>query len=463
MRVNAKTLHPKRSPKDFRPNRSLTSVAPPAKTPIHRPIPPQSRLHLPGGEISGLTPWRIKSEVVELYWRQRSAKISTIGQAVRDDEELRAFVDGAPSVGKSRQSANGAAGTNGADGAPSWRSKVRCLDLPSYLHAARPVRRFLIERWAPIGSTVALTGRGGRGKTTILQTAATCVQQGLAWCGRPVLQRPAVVIFGEESPDDILIRQFDINDYLGIGFASQTSLIILRTLRESTRRYYFQHCIDVIDLGLRLEDVEACGLESEDVFYREHPDSVRRGLTMAGASEAEIDFLLHNRVGLNALASDELVAWIEGKLEENGVRKVMPDQEMLAEAYRRQRQSVYLKEQFGELLERSRPSTSSRTCRDKWPGCCRNSRSSRGTRPSPKSSTRRTHSDDAATPLPRNHGIHRSGPRSLMSRTGMSWWSAAAASPEGRRACGRAGECRTKVDVPRGLLWLQLVVTRNLS
>ena len=74
----------------------------------------------------------------------------------------------------------------------------------------------------------------------------------------------------------------------------------------------------------------------------------------AGATEAEIEFLLHNRVELNAFTSDELVAWIEGKLEEHGVRKVIPDQEMLAEAYRRQRQSAYLKEQFGELLERSR-------------------------------------------------------------------------------------------------------------
>jgi hypothetical protein len=143
------------------------------------------------------------------------------------------------------------------------------------------------------------------------------------------------------------IPLFVLHDFDRSGF------IILRTLRESTRRYYFRHCIDVIDLGLRLEDVDACGLESEGAFYREHPDSVRRGLTMAGATKAEIDFLLHNRVELNAFASDELVAWIEGKLEEHGVQKVIPDQEVLAEAYRRQRQSAYLEEHFSELLERS--------------------------------------------------------------------------------------------------------------
>jgi hypothetical protein len=75
---------------------------------------------------------------------------------------------------------------------------------------------------------------------------------------------------------------------------------------------------------------------------------------MAGATKAEIDFLLRNRVELNAFASDELVGWIEGKLEEHGVRKVIPDQQMLAEAYRQQHQSICLEGHFGELLEHSR-------------------------------------------------------------------------------------------------------------
>jgi hypothetical protein len=110
----------------------------------------------------------------------------------------------------------------------------------------------------------------------------------------------------------------------------------------------------VIDLGLRLADVEKHGLESESVEYRESAQSICVSLAESGATEAEIEFLLNDRVELNAFTSDELVQWIEGKLEEHGVRKVIPDQQMLAEAYRRQRQSAYLKEQFGELLERSR-------------------------------------------------------------------------------------------------------------
>src|SRR5512147_732106 len=140
------------------------------------------------------------------------------------------------------------------------------------------------------------------------------------------------------------IPLFVLHDFDKSGFT------ILRTLQYDTRRYTFMNNINVIDLGLRLADVEKHGLESESVEYRESARSIRATLAESGATEAEIGFLLNDRVELNAFASDELVEWIEGKLEEHGVRKVIPDQEMLAEAYRRQRQSVYLKKHFGELL-----------------------------------------------------------------------------------------------------------------
>jgi hypothetical protein len=40
-------------------------------------------------------------------------------------------------------------------------------------------------------------------------------------------------------------------------------------------------------------------------------------------------------------------------LKEHGVEKVIPDQKMLAEAYRRERQSAWLRERFVELLRAS--------------------------------------------------------------------------------------------------------------
>src|SRR5262249_16333918 len=52
------------------------------------------------------------------------------------------------------------------------------------------------------------------------------------------------------------------------------------------------------------------------------------------ATQAEIDFLLYNRVELNAMTSDQLVAFVERKLTAHGVKKVVPEKEHLAEAYR---------------------------------------------------------------------------------------------------------------------------------
>ena len=82
-------------------------------------------------------------------------------------------------------------------------------------------------------------------------------------------------------------------------------------------------------------------------------ESIRHRLRLAGATPEEINFLLTRRVELNAFTSDALVAWIEGKLEEHGVGKVIPDDETLTEAYRRELQSAWLRDRFDALLEAS--------------------------------------------------------------------------------------------------------------
>src|SRR5262249_32728520 len=52
-----------------------------------------------------------------------------------------------------------------------------------------------------------------------------------------------------------------------------------------------------------------------------------------GATEAEIDFLLDRRVELNAMTSDQLVAFVEGKLRRHGIGKIVPKKKELAQAY----------------------------------------------------------------------------------------------------------------------------------
>jgi hypothetical protein len=127
------------------------------------------------------------------------------------------------------------------------------------------------------------------------------------------------------------LRDFDV-----------TGFTIAGTLRRDTRRYQFETA-GAVDLGLRLEDARAWGLASERVYYKgkrkeilKDRDAIRRkiapGLRTNGAAEEEIEHLLTDRVELNAFPSDQLIRWIESKLKAVGVRKLVPDEDMLARA-----------------------------------------------------------------------------------------------------------------------------------
>ena len=92
----------------------------------------------------------------------------------------------------------------------------------------------------------------------------------------------------------------------------------------------------MIDLGLRLDDVRrTLGIEdlAEDVFDKGSEEARGANLELNGATEEEVEFLLTRRVELNALTSDQLVGFVERKLQENGVRKVVPKKADLIEAF----------------------------------------------------------------------------------------------------------------------------------
>jgi hypothetical protein len=77
--------------------------------------------------------------------------------------------------------------------------------------------------------------------------------------------------------------------------------------------------------------------------------NLRRQLAENGATDAETTILLTERVELNAMTSDALVAMIERKLKDYGLQKVIPDDDLLAEAYLAFHRSNELQEQFEEL------------------------------------------------------------------------------------------------------------------
>jgi hypothetical protein len=121
----------------------------------------------------------------------------------------------------------------------------------------------------------------------------------------------------------LLLHDFDKN-----GFS------IAGTMQRDTRRFSFRGGFKVIDLGLRLDDVRALGLEAsaEDVFDRGRASARMNNMLINGATEEEASFMLNKRVELNALTSDQLVAFIERKLTEHGIKKIVPNDEMLRDA-----------------------------------------------------------------------------------------------------------------------------------
>ena len=136
-----------------------------------------------------------------------------------------------------------------------------------------------------------------------------------------------------------------LHDFDKSGFS------ILGTLRRDTRRYAFRNRIQVVDLGLRLEDVEASGLETEEVVHRSDPAP---NLRENGATAEEIAFLRTRRVELNAFASADFVAWIERKLEQHGVVKIVPDETALTMAWRRSVASRHVASQLRSAIQEAR-------------------------------------------------------------------------------------------------------------
>src|SRR5215468_5848838 len=85
------------------------------------------------------------------------------------------------------------------------------------------------------------------------------------------------------------------------------------------------------------------GLESE---YQHHSKANRRALIANlrenGATEAEIEFMVRDfdttrstrRVELNAMTSPQFISFVERKLKDHGVKKIVPDKAELTGTYR---------------------------------------------------------------------------------------------------------------------------------
>jgi hypothetical protein len=126
---------------------------------------------------------------------------------------------------------------------------------------------------------------------------------------------------------------FVAHDFDKAGFEiSQRLTSISDHARENDLvKYEFANQINVIDLGLRLADVEQYNLKSETVRFKGGfaEDSI--------ATDEERAFLRSNRrVELNAFTAPQFIEWLENKLTAHGLgERLIPADEVLEDAYRR--------------------------------------------------------------------------------------------------------------------------------
>jgi hypothetical protein len=123
-------------------------------------------------------------------------------------------------------------------------------------------------------------------------------------------------------------------------------IIIKDTLEKDTRRYSYNRTPDVIDLGLQYDDIAHLTPEPNVSTISDER------LAEAGLDDAAITFLRSKRVELNAMTSRQLVDFVEGKLKQHGIRKIIPDRETLALTHEMFAASDRLYEAFNEMRER---------------------------------------------------------------------------------------------------------------
>ena len=163
-----------------------------------------------------------------------------------------------------------------------------------------------------------------KGLWPVLQAARIAERYDMAVVAAEGYATEAARILFEHAEQDRDYQLFVLHDADPHGYN------IARTLREETRRMP-GHSVDVVDLGLKLEEALDMGLQTEEFTRKkELPERLLPRLTetewayFEGVPTGPKSWICE-RVELNAMTSLQLVEYIERKLKENDVRgKVIP-------------------------------------------------------------------------------------------------------------------------------------------
>jgi hypothetical protein len=209
----------------------------------------------------------------------------------------------------------------------------------------------------PKGSFGALLFIEKEGFDPLLEAAKIAEKFDLALMSTKGMSVVAARKLADEMCHDYDIPLLPLHDFDKAGFS------IAGTLQRDTRRYEFKNKIRVIDLGLSLADVEGMGLESEYQYHAKGDKfAMMENLRLNGATDEEIAFMFRDfdraqslrctrRVELNAMTSPQFVEFLERKLRENGISKIVPDEKLLAEVYAGLERGRRLQEAVDDLAE----------------------------------------------------------------------------------------------------------------
>lgn len=109
---------------------------------------------------------------------------------------------------------------------------IAWINPADWIGAEPPKRKWIVTGMIPDGEVTLLTGKGGVGKTLLAQQLGTCVAQGLPFLGHDVQQCRVMGFLCEDAPDELHIRQKDINAAL-----CQDMTDIAPNLRIASRKY----------------------------------------------------------------------------------------------------------------------------------------------------------------------------------------------------------------------------------
>ncbi|MBL8815965.1 MAG: hypothetical protein JNL58_08030 [Planctomyces sp.] len=127
---------------------------------------------------------------------------------------------------------------------------------------------------------------------------------------------------------------FVVHDFDKSGFEISKRLTSVSDWAEVQDRvaYRFENEINVIDLGLRLADIQKYNLASERCEFKGRNDWNADKFCWP---EEEAFLRSDRRVELNAFTSPQFIEWLESHLQKHLSTRLIPDDETLEAAYRR--------------------------------------------------------------------------------------------------------------------------------